>query len=235
MTKPLPRPRNGAALPAAALLFFLVLPAAAPARAQEAKVVREPTEWCDVWMPHTGRTDLPRVLLIGDSITRAYYPDVEKDLAGKAWCARIATSKSVGDPALIAELTVFLQEGNFDVIHFNNGMHGWGYSEQDYRRHFLDLLATLRRCAPHARLIWASTTPVRRDHPPGPTNARIAARNAIALKFATAAGIPVDDQFALMQTHQDLHKDDVHYVPQGAAIQAEQVARTILAQLPAGK
>jgi hypothetical protein len=45
---------------------------------------RESIEWCDIWISHANETNLPRVLLIGDSITRAYYPEVEKRLEGKA-------------------------------------------------------------------------------------------------------------------------------------------------------
>ena len=44
--------------------------------------------------PITDTPGLPRVLLIGDSITRGYYPAVEKQLAGKACVARLTTSAS---------------------------------------------------------------------------------------------------------------------------------------------
>ena len=73
--------------------------------ADERPVRREAIEWCDAWMPHMNDRDLPRVVLIGDSITRGYYPAVEQNLAGKAYVARITTSKAIGDPALLAELT----------------------------------------------------------------------------------------------------------------------------------
>src|SRR5690349_15909760 len=53
---------------------------------------REAIEWCDIWISHANETNLPRVLLIGDSIARDYYPEVEKQLAGKAFVARLATS-----------------------------------------------------------------------------------------------------------------------------------------------
>ena len=39
---------------------------------------RESIEWCDIWISHADETNLPRVLLIGDSISRDYYPGVEK-------------------------------------------------------------------------------------------------------------------------------------------------------------
>ncbi len=64
------------------------------------KVSRDDIEWLDVWLPHPNDNDLPRVLLIGDSITRGYYPEVEKALAGRAYVGRLTPSKSLGDPGL---------------------------------------------------------------------------------------------------------------------------------------
>lgn len=196
-------------------------------------VHREKIEWCDAWMPNMNDHDLPRVVLIGDSITRGYYQAVEQNLKGKAYVARITTSKAIGDPALLAELATFLGQVRFDAVHFNIGMHGWAYSEADYRRYFPELIATLRRHAPNARLIWASTTPVRKDRENGATNQRIQARNAIARELATAQGIPVDDLHALMVPRTELHSDDVHFNKEGSALMAEQVAREVARLLPA--
>src|SRR5271154_4490690 len=53
---------------------------------------RESIEWCDIWISHANETNLPRVLLIGDSITRAYYPAVEERLSGKAYVGRLSSS-----------------------------------------------------------------------------------------------------------------------------------------------
>src|SRR5262249_24507246 len=158
--------------------------------AQDGQPRRENIEWTDVWFPNSNNHDLPRVLLIGDSITRAYFAAVESKLKGKAYCARIATSKAVGDPALPAQLSVFLTDARFVVVHFNIGMHGWDYSEDDYRQSLPALLSAIRKGAPGAKLIWASTTPVRKDKSPGPSNDRIAARNKIAHEFFAQQGIP---------------------------------------------
>ena len=133
--------------------------------AEKTQPIREDIEWLDVWVPDNSVKDLPRVLLIGDSITKGYYSQVAEKLKGKATVSRLATSKSVGDPALLAEVALVLSQTHFDVIHFNNGMHGWGYSEQDYQTHFPELLETLKKGAPDAKLIWATTTAVREgDH-----------------------------------------------------------------------
>ena len=45
--------------------------------------IRERIEWADIWVTDADKDDLPRVLLIGDSITRGYFSDVEKRLAGQ--------------------------------------------------------------------------------------------------------------------------------------------------------
>jgi hypothetical protein len=90
--------------------------------------IRERIEWADIWVTDANKNDLPRVLLVGDSITRGYFAEVEKHLAGKAYCARLTTSKCVSDPSFADEVQLLLKHYNFAVIHFNNGLHGWGYT-----------------------------------------------------------------------------------------------------------
>jgi hypothetical protein len=92
------------------------------------------------------------VLLIGDSITGGYGPKVADALKGKASVARLTTSNSIGDPALLAEVALVLGQCRFDVVHFNNGLHGWGYSEEEYQKCFPELVATIRKHAPQAKL-----------------------------------------------------------------------------------
>lgn len=224
-------------LPAVAALLMLstvVFSAAAPP-ANQTRVVREPIEWCDIWIPDVDKHALPRVLLIGDSITRAYGPRVEKLLDGKAYCARLATSSSIGDPALLVQVAMVLGQYKFDVIHFNNGMHGWGYSEDEYQQHFPELLATIKKYAPDAKLIWASTTPVRKSghvEEIDPRTERVRARNRIAADYLAQQHIPIDDLFALVEPHPEYSGNDgVHFNEQGSSVQATQVAEAISAVL----
>jgi hypothetical protein len=190
----------------------------------------EAIEWCDIWISHANETNLPRVLLIGDSITRAYYPEVEKRLAGKAYVSRLASSAFIGDPVLLAQIKLVLSQYQFAVIHLNNGMHGWQHTEKEYADAFPLYLKTIRESAPNATLIWANTTPLKvsprlsADNQVQATDERIAARNAIALAFMQAQGIPVDDLNGPMLGHPEFHSDNVHFNAAGIAIQAEQVA-----------
>lgn len=202
--------------------------------AQAPSIKRENIEWVDAWITHGTESDLPRVLLVGDSITRAYYPEVEQRLEGQAYVGRLATSKSLGDPVLLDETAAVLKQYRFDVIHFNNGMHGWDYTEDEYARALPDWLATIRAGAPGARLIWATTTPVReRDTLAlAPRTERVRARNRIGLAIAQRAGLPVDDLFALVVDRPEFSAaDGVHASPAGRAAQAAQVAASIEAVL----
>jgi lysophospholipase L1-like esterase len=198
---------------------------------------KESIEWCDIWISHANETNLPRVLLIGDSITRAYYPEVEKHLEGKAYVGRLASSAFISDPALLKQIEMVLSQYRFDVIHFNSGMHGWQHSEKEYAEAFPKLLSTIQKYAPKAKLIWANTTPLKvsptlpPDNQTQATDERIVARNAIALKLMQTKGIPVDDLFTPMLGHPEFHSDNVHFNDQGIAIQAAQVAASVEKQL----
>jgi hypothetical protein len=144
------------------IIFALAFNLAFSLQSQEKKpIIRESIEWLDVWMPNTNDSALPRILLIGNSITRGYYPEVEKALSGKAYVARLTTSKSIGDPALLSEISLIMGYYRFDIVHFNNGLHGWGYTEKEYGNAFPAFINIIRQKAPAARLIWASSTPVR--------------------------------------------------------------------------
>jgi hypothetical protein len=215
-------------LPIPLITSFASLVGAQPAGVPPA--ARESIEWCDIWISHANETNLPRVLLIGDSITRAYYPEVEKHLAGKAYVARLATSRFISDPVLLQEIALVLDNTKFDIIHFNNGMHGLQHSEKEYGDAFPGFLATIKAHAPNAKLIWANTTTLKVSPSGDQTQSsdeRIAQRNAIALEYIKPEGIVVDDLNSLVKGHPEYHSDNVHFNEQGIALQAAQVAAHI--------
>jgi len=202
--------------------------------AQAGHPTPEEIEWTWEVRPTDYNPKLPDVLLLGDSISRNYYPTVKRLLANQANVYLMATSTTVGDPRLPGQIVSFCKmEGvRFAVVHFNNGMHGWTYTEDDYSRAFPNFLRTIRASAKGAKLIWATTTPVKVDAVPGPTNSRVDARNAIAKTFIDAEHIPIDDQHELMMHHRDLYQDTVHFNKSGAEIQGAQAVAQIKAMLP---
>ena len=193
--------------------------------------VRENIEWCRVWLPNANQSELPRVLLIGDSIVVGYYPEVENQLQDKAYIGYLATSRSVCDPTFFDELRVVLKQYKYDVIHFNNGLHGWGYSEEQYQQGLEHLVAVLHKQAPNSQLIWAHSTP----HNLGdqltqlePKNQRIYDRNQIATKIMQEANIPINDLFSLCYGKSEIYSSDrVHFKDEGKKLQAMNVVDSI--------
>ena len=146
--------------------------------------------------------------------------------------------RALTDPVLLKEIALVLDQMRFDVIHFNNGMHGWQHTELEYQKAFPAFLETIKTHAPKARLIWAATTPIRAskgvnaDAKLECSNERIAARNAIAAAIVTAQDIPTDDLNLAMRGHDEYHSDNVHFVSRGVQVQAAQVAAAIEPLLP---
>jgi lysophospholipase L1-like esterase len=211
-------------------LLMAILLCALSVGAQAHLPITEKIEWTWTDRPETVTPSLPNVLLVGDSITRGYYPAVSQQLAGIANVYLFATSAGSGDPRLPRQLHDYFNTMglSFVAIHFNNGMHGWGYTEPQYVAGLPKMIAVLRAGSPHAALVWANTTPVLHDSTSGEaTNARIDERNRLAAACMGREGISLDDQHALMLKHPDLHDGDVHFTAEGSALQAEQVAAKI--------
>src|SRR5882762_231031 len=197
--------------------------------AQSQTSIPEEIEWTWEVRPQAADAKLPNVLLLGDSITRSYFPQVTKDLSGIANVYLMASSTSVGDPRLPLQIAEFaaLHRVSFAVVHFNNGLHGWGYTEKQFKSAFPIFLQAIRTLPGHASLIWTTITSVKPGAPNGATNPRIDARNAIARAFVEPEKIHIDDLHALMSQHSDLYEDPFHFNKAGAEIMGDQAATII--------
>ncbi len=201
--------------------------------------IRERIEWIDIWVTDADKDDLPRVLLVGDSITRGYFGAVEKHLEGKAYCARLTTSKCVSDPTFNEDIMLLLKQYKFSVIHFNNGLHGWGYTEDQYRDGLLKTVAAVKEHAGDAKFIWATTTPMRESSDLqkfAERTERVKVRNQLAAEIMKKSGASTNDLFELVKDHADWQsKDGVHFNAAGNEGLAKQVAESVAGCLPANK
>jgi hypothetical protein len=195
--------------------------------------IPEEIEWAWEVRPQTANPKLPNVLLLGDSITRNYFPQVTRGLSAIANVYLLASSTSVGDPRLLRQIPEFatLQGVSFAVVHFNNGLHGWGYTEAQFKSGFPLFLQAIRALPGHGKLIWTTITPVKPEASNGASNSRIEARNAITRAFIEAERIPIDDQYGLMTQHLDLYEDAFHFNKAGSAMMGVQAATSIRSAL----
>ena len=192
---------------------------------------------------------LPRVLLIGDSISMGYTLQVRELLKGKANVHRPPTNCGPTIKGL-AELEQWLKIGGdekkWDVIHFNWGLHDLKYigtngdgivpaksegSRQQvppaaYQKNLRDLVTRLKKTG--ARLVWRNTTPVpagARGRVPGDS----AKYNEIAAKIMKDEGVEIHDlySFALKHTAKIQRKADVHYTAEGSMALAREVVKAL--------
>jgi hypothetical protein len=79
-------------------------------------------EWTGEVSPPQTDPHLLNVFLLGDSITRSYYLQVTKDLAGVASVYLMSSPTTDGDSRLPQQIAAFdtLENVSFAVVHFNN-------------------------------------------------------------------------------------------------------------------
>ncbi len=229
-------------------LASLFLLAIQPCVEAQQRAVTERPKPPNPYQPVEDVPGLPRVLLIGDSISEGYTVPVRKLLEGNANVHRIPEN---GGPARLAgaKIDKWLGTEKWDVIHFNWGLHDLmvfpdpkkeaTQQEDDrlgqYEVNLRALVARLKQTG--AKLIWASSTPVADEmsSPRSPSHraAFVAKYNEAAAKIMKENGIPVDDLNAWVTPVQDTMRKphDVHFHAAGSDYLAKQVAKSIEAVL----
>lgn len=183
---------------------------------------------------------LPRVLLIGDSISMDYTIPVRRMLQEVANVHRIPMNGSTTKVGL-KFLSLWLGDRKWDVIHFNWGLHdltvmpdgSFQVSPDEYSKNVRMLVDQLKTTG--ASLIWATTTPV----PEAPISElhrrRIDAPiyNSVALAIMKDNDIMIDDLygFALPRLKEIQKPANVHFTDDGSAMLAQSVAASIRAAL----
>lgn len=183
-------------------LIMLFICLSIPSFAQK-EAVYEDIEWTDNWLLGAGKTDKPQILMIGNSITRGCYPTVRDAFEGRAYVSRLCNSKCLGDPGFWDDLKAVLKHHKYDIIQFNNGLHGFGYSEEVYEKNFPKFIKTIKKYQPQAKLIWATSTPTWTPDIKQYSSVieRIKKRNEIALKYINKYGIEVNDLWTTAINH----------------------------------
>ena len=118
------------------------------------------------------------------------------------------------------------------IIHINNGLHGWNYSIDEYRKGLEDLRGILDDHASKALIIWCMTTPIRVEENLeylDKLNQDVILRNQSALEILGENGILINDLYQEMLKHPEYYRDDgFHFKDAGNEAQAELVLEFIL-------
>jgi acyl-CoA thioesterase-1 len=179
---------------------------------------------------------LPRVLLIGDSISIGYTLPVRKLLGGKANVHRISGNAGPTSNGVFL-IESWLGKGKWDVIHFNFGLHDLKRLDdgkhqvplESYERYLGLVVQRLKKTG--ARLIWASTTPVPDAKVSPPRVAGdVPVFNAAAARIMKENDIVINDlySFALPRLKEIQIPSNVHFTDPGSELLGKQVAGAIV-------
>lgn len=183
---------------------------------------------------------LPRVLIIGDSISIGYTLLVRKLLESKANVQRIPVNGRTVEYGL-ENLTEWLGDKKWDVIHFNFGINDAKHTSPTevriprakYADYLRQIVARMKETG--ARLTFATTTPIPNNGFISPTRMfdSIAERNEIARQIMVENGVEIVDLYSLALPHLSEigRANDVHFKPQGYELFAKSVAAAIESQL----
>ena len=209
--------------------------------------------------PVTDDPKLPRVLIIGDSVSVAYTLAVRKDLTGIANVHRPpancgSTKTALGSYGL--ERWLAGDNAKWDVIHFNHGLHDLSYRFADdkdknaqgeyasptngghqnvppaeYEKNLRKIIARLKQTG--AKLIFATTTPVPESDAAKYVKDSEMPYNEVAKKVMAGEGVAINDLWAAVKPQQEKLQipRNVHFHAAGSAVLAKQVVQSIRAEL----
>jgi len=195
--------------------------------------------------------DLPKVVLVGDSIRLGYAPIVAKQLEGKA--VIVSPPANGGDSInVLKNLEAWVIRAQPAIVHFNCGIHDtklfkktgkFQVSPEQYEANLRKIVERIRK-ETKAKVIFATTTPIMDERAAKSRtkadyellDASIRQYNVIAAKVMKELDVPVIDLNALL-TDADIRaklmsSDGVHFQTEGREELGKSVAAFIAKQLP---
>jgi len=173
----------------------------------------------------------PRVLILGDRVYQQPARDAAKEQKGRVEvvCATIQPGEIRHTQHAIANLDTLRGEGNWDLIHFNFGLGDLVHrapqmkafrvmsremggvrttSPQRYERNLHTLVERLK--ATDAKLVWASTTPIRHSSSNVFEMGSEIKFNAIAARVMAAQKVPTNDMYSFVRDLIDMKRPASH-------------------------
>lgn len=212
------------------LLGGILLGCSSVKKTSKGVIIHENTEWSNTWIVNTNDTILPKVLIIGDSHVERYYGLVANKLGKNVSCSKFTTSKSLGDPVFIKQLESVLMLGDFDIISFNNGLHGADYKIEAYSK-FAQVAYELLKKNAGKSVIWVNSTAIREKENINTfavRNQQIIERNKFLLDFTAANNIALVDFYSATANNLEYYSTDgVHFNQAGVEMEAALITKKI--------
>ena len=199
--------------------------------------------------------ELPKILIVGDSISGGYFPYVKKNLNGKAELFQAISYDENGKIKAccggttqgVKEIDTYLSEKKWDIIHFNFGLHDIKHidpitgknsknlshphqaSPEQYEKNLIEIIEKLKLTG--AKLIFATTTPYpdklgKQMRSPGMPKIY----NEVAIRVMNNNDIEINDLYGLVLPRMgELQKpNNVHFLEKGSEVLAEHITKLLM-------
>lgn len=171
----------------------------------DTKTIYETYEWDNTWIEQANDNKTERVFYIGDSISCQTRVVVNTMADGKFLFDGFGTSKGIDNPYFKASIELFASQlPAIDNILFNNGLHGWHLSDEEYESFYEDMVKFLLEKFEGKKMYIVLTTAITA----GERMEVIRKRNASAIKIAEKYSLPIIDLFSVTEENIDLLSDD---------------------------
>lgn len=167
-------------------------------------------------------SNLPRALLIGDSISYGYYAQVREMMEGECIIDNLAISLTAADSAAFCRsIQVLLNNYDYDIIQFNVGIHTSDYDESHYTEGVAAIMDYLLEHAPNAQIVFAATTSIGANT----RNSWVEKRNSAAAAEAAKRNILYNDLYEICLEENPPKGDSYHF--EDYTVLSQQICRVL--------
>ena len=178
----------------------------------------ETYEWSDCWWDKPQEKG-KRILLVGDSITKGYRKYVKEQFGDTMLVDMYATSKAIDNPLYTKELFYVIEQNKYELVHFNNGLHGFHMDITDYNKYYYEIVKKVLEHRNVTKMILALSTPITEIGNRGKfeiKNNIVLARNRAAERIAKEYNLFCGNLYSAVEGNVDIRLDDgFHYNENG--------------------
>ncbi len=196
----------------------------------ESKTPLETYEWDNVWFEHAPDPEHLRVLYIGDSISCGTRHQATLFTDGKIYFDGIGTSKAIDNPYFMDSIRLYAaQQERRNAVIFNNGLHGFHLSTEEYAKHYEEVVKFLIEEFAGTPIALVLSTSHKREN----VAKMVLERNNVVIEIATKYNLPIIDIHTLSVARLgEIDEDGVHFSVAGYMPFAEVIVKRLKELVP---
>ncbi len=189
----------------------------------------ESIEWTNTWFEYQTQTEKKRILFIGDSIVNGAKEKLRKLLDDEYYTDFICSSRSIDGELYKKETYMYASYCKYDVIFFNNGLHGGHMDTDTYEKNCEEVIKELSLMQKDAKILLGLSTPVTNGEKKDeykPFNDKVIERNEAIKRISKKLGLTLIDNYTLLDKNLEVKLNDgYHYTEEGSEIFAKNIVK----------